>query len=47
LAKIAIDAAASIDRRTAREFDRLAQSTLLSSPEVTERVDDFLSKKQG
>jgi enoyl-CoA hydratase/carnithine racemase len=47
LAKIAIDAAASIDRRTAREFDRLAQSTLLSSPEVTERVDDFLSKKRG
>jgi enoyl-CoA hydratase/carnithine racemase len=47
LAKVAIDAAASIDRRTAREFDRLAQSTLLSSPDVTQRVDAFLSKKQG
>ena len=47
LAKVAIDAAASIDRRTAREFDRLAQSTLLSSPDVAERIVAFLSKKQG
>ena len=47
LAKVAIDAAASVDRRTAREFDRLAQSALLSSPDVAERVDAFLSKKQG
>ena len=47
LAKVAIDAAASIDRRTAREFDRLAQSALYSSSGFTERVDAFLSKKDG
>jgi hypothetical protein len=47
MAKIAIDAAASIDRRTAREFDRLAQSALYSSSGFTERVDAFLSKKDG
>ena len=47
LAKVAIDAAASIDRRTAREFDRLAQSALYSSSGFTERVDAFLSKKEG
>ena len=47
LAKVAIDAAASIDRRTAREFDRLAQSALYSSSGFTEHVDAFLSKKDG
>jgi NAD(P)-dependent dehydrogenase (short-subunit alcohol dehydrogenase family) len=47
LAKVAIDAAASIDRRTAREFDRLAQSALYSSSGFNEHVDAFLAKKDG
>jgi enoyl-CoA hydratase len=44
LAKIAIDAAASVDRRTAREFDRLAQSALFQSPDYLARVNAFLDK---
>src|SRR5688500_17091225 len=39
LAKVAIDVAASVDRRTAREFDRLAQTTLVASPEYQARLD--------
>jgi enoyl-CoA hydratase len=41
LAKVAIDVAASVDRRTAREFDRVAQTVLFSSAEFRERVDAF------
>lgn len=41
LAKIAIDAAESVDRRTAREFDRMAQSLLFTSPDFRERVEAF------
>jgi enoyl-CoA hydratase/carnithine racemase len=44
LAKLAIDAAASIDRRTAREFDRLAQSALFQSPDYLAKVKAFLDK---
>ena len=48
LAKVAIDTAAAVDRRTAREFDRLAQSALFQSPDYLARVDAFLDKgKQG
>jgi enoyl-CoA hydratase len=42
LAKLAIDTAASVDRRTAREFDRLAQSALFQSPDYLARVRSFL-----
>ncbi len=44
LAKIAIDTAAAVDRRTAREFDRLAQSALFQSPDYLARVDAFLDR---
>jgi enoyl-CoA hydratase len=43
LAKVAIDAAASVDRRTAREIDRLAQTLLFESPEFRDRVEAFSS----
>jgi enoyl-CoA hydratase/carnithine racemase len=41
LAKVAIDAAVNMDRRTARDFDRLAQTTLFQSADYTERVAAF------
>jgi enoyl-CoA hydratase len=41
LAKVAIDAAASVDRRTAREIDRLAQTTLFMSDDYRDRVNAF------
>jgi len=41
LAKAAIDTAASVDRRSAREFDRLAQSLLFTSDDFRDRVDAF------
>jgi enoyl-CoA hydratase/carnithine racemase len=44
LAKLAIDTAASVDRRTAREFDRLAQTTLFQSPDYLAKVQAFLDK---
>jgi enoyl-CoA hydratase/carnithine racemase len=44
LAKLAIDTAASVDRRTAREFDRLAQSALFQSPDYLAKVSAFLDK---
>lgn len=44
LAKIAIDAAADVDRRTARDVDRIVQTLLFSSDEYRERVDRFLGK---
>ena len=44
LAKVAIDAAAEVDRRTAREIDRLAQTLLFQSPEYMERVNRFKSR---
>jgi enoyl-CoA hydratase/carnithine racemase len=44
LAKLAIDAAEALDRRTAREFDRLAQSSLFQSPDYLAKVQAFLDK---
>ena len=42
VAKIAVDAANTLDRRTAREFDRMAQATLVTSSEHRDRVSAFL-----
>jgi enoyl-CoA hydratase len=44
LAKLGIDTAASTDRRTAREFDRPAQSALFQSPDYLANVRAFLDK---
>jgi enoyl-CoA hydratase/carnithine racemase len=44
LAKIAIDTAASADRRTARQFDRLAQSALFQSADYLGRISAFLDR---
>ena len=44
LAKLAIDAAEHGDRRTARDFDRLAQTLLLTGPEYRQKIDAFLSR---
>ncbi len=41
LAKVAIDAADTVDRRTAREIDRLAQTMLFMSDEFKEKVQAF------
>lgn len=41
VAKMAIDTAASVDRRTARDFDRMAQTTLFLSSEYQDRVHAF------
>lgn len=41
VAKVAVDAAAEVDRRTARDLDRLAQTVLMTSPEHLERVAAF------
>jgi len=42
LAKAAIDVAASVDRRTAREFDRMAQTMLFMSDDFKDRVNAFM-----
>jgi enoyl-CoA hydratase/carnithine racemase len=44
VAKTAIDAAASLDRRTARDFDRFAQATLIRSTEYRERLDRYADR---
>jgi enoyl-CoA hydratase len=41
LAKVAIDTAATVDRRTAREFDRMAQTLLFTSDDFRDRVNAF------
>jgi enoyl-CoA hydratase/carnithine racemase len=41
LAKIAIDVAEAVDRRTAREFDRIAQTALFESDDFKDRVNAF------
>jgi enoyl-CoA hydratase len=41
VAKMAIDAAAEVDRRTAREVDRLAQTALMTSRDYLDRVAAF------
>jgi enoyl-CoA hydratase/carnithine racemase len=45
LAKLAIDAAVGSDRTTARDFDRIANSLLISSGEHQRRIDEFLARK--
>jgi enoyl-CoA hydratase len=45
VAKLAIDAAADVDRRTARDIDRIAQTTLLASPDHLERVAAFNARR--
>jgi len=44
LAKIGIDIAATVDRRTAREFDRLAQTVMFTSDEFRARIDAFMRR---
>ena len=44
LAKVAIDTAATVDRRTAREFDRMAQTLLFTSDDFQDRVTAFMQR---
>jgi enoyl-CoA hydratase/carnithine racemase len=46
LTKLAIDVAATVDRRTAREFDRVAQTLLLKSDEHLAKVKAFTEGNQ-
>jgi len=46
LAKVAVDAAASVDRVTARDVDRLANSVLLLSDEHREMTRAFVERKK-
>jgi enoyl-CoA hydratase/carnithine racemase len=41
LAKVGIDTAATVDRRTARDFDRMAQTLLFTSDDFRDRVNAF------
>jgi hypothetical protein len=41
LAKVTIDAAETVDRRTAREIDRMAQTLLFMSDDFKDRVNAF------
>ncbi len=44
LAKAAIATADTVDRRTAREFDRMAQSLLFQSDDFRDRVNAFMQR---
>ncbi len=44
LAKLAIDAAADTDRRTARDIDRLAQTLLFHSKDWQDRIEAFTNR---
>jgi enoyl-CoA hydratase/carnithine racemase len=44
--KTAVDIAASVDRGTAREFDRYANTILLTSDEHRSKLEAFKSRKQ-
>jgi enoyl-CoA hydratase/carnithine racemase len=46
LAKLAIDAAASVDRTTARDFDRVANTLLLLSDRNRAVVDEYAKKSR-
>jgi enoyl-CoA hydratase len=46
LAKVTIDAAESIDRRTAREFDRMAQTLLFQSDDYRDKVNAFGKRRE-
>lgn len=41
VAKAAIDVAATVDRGTARDFDRMAQTLLFMSDDFKDRVNAF------
>lgn len=45
MAKLAIDTAAEVDRRTARDFDRITQTLLIQSPEYQAKIDAFLNRR--
>jgi enoyl-CoA hydratase len=47
LAKITIDAAASVDRGTARNFDRVANTTLLTGSEHQAKIDAFNTRRES
>lgn len=44
VAKLAVDAAASVDRTTARDVDRLANTMLIMSDDHRQRVEAFLAR---
>jgi enoyl-CoA hydratase len=44
LAKVAIDTAATVDRRTARDFDRMAQTLLFTSDDFRAKVEAFMHR---
>jgi enoyl-CoA hydratase/carnithine racemase len=44
LAKIVIDAAATSDRRSARDFDRIANTALIASAEHRAKLDEFAAR---
>ena len=46
LAKVAIQLADELDRRSAREFDRIAQSLVLMSPEFQQRIAAFNARSK-
>ena len=46
VAKTAVDIAASVDRGTAREFDRYANTVLLSSEEHKSMLEAFSNRKR-
>jgi enoyl-CoA hydratase len=46
LAKVTIDVADAVDRRTAREVDRLAQTLLFTSDDFRARVDAFTRRSR-
>jgi hypothetical protein len=46
LAKIVIDAVPHVDRRTARDLDRLAQTPLFASPDHTNMVKGFMNRER-
>jgi enoyl-CoA hydratase/carnithine racemase len=44
LAKVAIDTAATVDRRTARDFDRMAQTLLFTSDDFRAKIEAFMHR---
>ncbi|MDA8046648.1 MAG: enoyl-CoA hydratase/isomerase family protein [Actinomycetota bacterium] len=44
MAKLAIGVAADVDRRTARDFDRVTQTVLFQSAEYRSKVDAFVNR---
>jgi hypothetical protein len=44
LAKLAVDTAANVDRRAARDVDRLAQTALFASADYRAKVEAFSAR---